>query len=85
MKSQNQVIAFPNPNNTQFDNSRQRNMLTFTEAWDQVFERAISKDKLYAECRAGRVPHVRIGTKLVFRRDSLEAWFREQEALNFKG
>lgn len=84
MKTQNQVIAFPNTNKTEIGNSKQRNMLTFAEAWEQVFERAISKDKLYAECRAGRVPHVRIGTKLIFRRDTLEAWFREQEALYFK-
>jgi len=84
METQNRVITFPNNKNTQHDTHRQRNTLTFAEVWDEVFERAISKDKLYAECRAGRVPHVRIGTKLVFRRDSLEAWFREQEALNFR-
>lgn len=71
--------------NSDSSSLNRRNTLTFAEAWDEVFERAISKDKLYAECRAGRVPHLRIGTKLVFRRDSLEAWFREQEALNLRG
>jgi excisionase family DNA binding protein len=60
-----------------------RNMLTFTEAWDQVFERAISKDKLYAEVRAGHIPHTKIGTKIIFRRDTLKAWFGQQESKNF--
>lgn len=59
-----------------------RNVLTFTEAWDEVFEKAISKDKLYAEVRAGRIPHAKIGSKILFRRDTLEAWFMQQESLN---
>ena len=59
-----------------------RNTLTFSEAWDWVFERAISKDKLYAEVRAGRIPHTRIGSKIIFRRDRLESWFQEQEIKN---
>ncbi|REE90618.1 excisionase family DNA binding protein [Paenibacillus taihuensis] len=62
-------------------NSR-RNVLTFSEAWDEVFEKAISKDKLYAEVRAGRIPHAKIGSKILFRRDTLEAWFKQQESLN---
>lgn len=62
-------------------NSR-RNVLTFAEAWDEVFEKAISKDKLYAEVRAGRIPHAKIGSKILFRRDTLEAWFKQQESLN---
>jgi len=59
-----------------------KNTLTFTEAWDEIFERSISKDKLYAEVRALRIPHARIGSKILFRRDSLEAWFQEQEVKN---
>lgn len=59
-----------------------RNTLTFNEAWDEVFEQAISKDKLYSEVRAGRLPHTRIGTKILFRRDTLEIWFQEQESKN---
>ena len=62
--------------------SIRRNTLTFSEAWDEVFERAISKDKLYAEVRAGRIPHTRIGSKIIFRRDTLESWFQEQEIKN---
>lgn len=58
-----------------------RNMLTFAEAWDQVFEQTVSKDKLYDEVRAGRIPHVKVGTKIIFRRDTLESWFLEQEGV----
>lgn len=58
----------------------QRNVLTFSEAWEEIFEQAISKDKLYAEVRAGRIPHFRIGNKIIFRRDTVEKWFREQES-----
>lgn len=61
-----------------------RNTLTFTEAWEQVFECAISKDKLYAEVRAGRIPHTKIGAKIIFRRDTLEDWFKQQEQLNLR-
>ncbi|WP_108722119.1 helix-turn-helix domain-containing protein [Paenibacillus ihuae] len=62
-----------------------RNTLTFAEAWDEVFERTLSKDKLYSEVRAGRVPHIRVGSKILFRRNALEAWFHEQETINCSG
>lgn len=62
----------------------QRNTLTFNEVWEEIFERTISKDKLYAECRAGNIPHTKIGTKLIFRRTSLENWFAQQEMNNCK-
>jgi excisionase family DNA binding protein len=63
-------------------NKEKRNTLTFTEAWEEVFEMAISKDKLYAEVRAGRIPHAKIGSKILFRRDTLAAWFEKQEKEN---
>lgn len=62
----------------------QRNTLTFNEVWEEIFECTISKDKLYAECRAGNIPHTKIGTKLIFRRTSLENWFSQQEMNNCK-
>ncbi|MNW58277.1 hypothetical protein D3C74_361320 [compost metagenome] len=60
-----------------------RNTLTFTEAWEEVFERSISKDKLYAEVRARRIPHTRVGSKILFRRETLLSWFHEQEVRNY--
>jgi len=66
------------------NNITQRNILTFTEVWEEIFECTISKDKLYAECRAGNIPHTKIGTKLIFRRTTLENWFSQQEINNCK-
>lgn len=66
------------------ENFIKRNTLTFSEAWEQIFEKSLSKDKLYAECRAGRIPHIRIGTKIIFRRNTLEAWITEKELENCK-
>ncbi|MCF2717426.1 helix-turn-helix domain-containing protein [Paenibacillus sp. UKAQ_18] len=62
-----------------------RNTLTFNEAWNEVFDRAISKDKLYSEVRAGRISHLKVGLKILFRRNVLESWFHEQEAINYSG
>lgn len=55
------------------------NTLTFNEAWELVFQRKTSKDKLYNEVRAGKIPHTRIGTKILFRRETLNEWFLQQE------
>ncbi|KZS47051.1 hypothetical protein AWU65_14515 [Paenibacillus glucanolyticus] len=60
-----------------------RNTLTVNEAWEEVFECQISKDKLYAEVRAKRIPHTRVGSKILFRRDTLLKWFHEQEVKNY--
>jgi excisionase family DNA binding protein len=61
-----------------------KNTLTFNEAWSEIFECSISKDKLYAEVRAGRLPHVKIGSKILFRRDAMAAWFKQQEENNLR-
>ncbi len=57
-------------------------VLTLAEAHKYYFQEKISKDKLYSEVRAGRIPHVRIGSKILFRRDTLNAWFKQQEQKN---
>jgi excisionase family DNA binding protein len=62
--------------------SNQKNTLTFHECWDEIFERTISKDKLYALVRAGSIPHVKIGAKILFRRDAMVAWFQQEEEKN---
>jgi len=56
-----------------------RNLLTVDQAWEEVFERSISKTKLYQMLQQGKVPAVRIGAKYLLRRESLESWFRQQE------
>ncbi|BFH11523.1 helix-turn-helix domain-containing protein [Paenibacillus melissococcoides] len=69
--------------NTHLIPAAKRNTLTLKEAWEEVFECTISKDKLYALCRQRRLPHIRIGSKLLFRRDTLLAWFQEQQGINY--
>lgn len=72
------------PCSQQLNELSTHNTLTFSEAWEIIFERKISKDKLYSEVRAGRIPHTRIGTKILFRRDTLNAWFQQQERVNLR-
>jgi excisionase family DNA binding protein len=36
-------------------------------------------DWVYAQVRAGRIPHVRLGRYVRFREESIEAWIREME------
>jgi excisionase family DNA binding protein len=39
----------------------------------------VKKSWVYAEARAGRIPHVRIGRYRRFHRDSVEHWTRQLE------
>lgn len=40
---------------------------------------------VYAECRAGRLPHVKLGKYTRIRRDALEIWIVALEARSLKG
>jgi excisionase family DNA binding protein len=39
----------------------------------------VSRDWVYAEVRAERLPHVRLGRYVRFRRESIDAWIIERE------
>jgi excisionase family DNA binding protein len=39
----------------------------------------MTTDWIYAETRAGRIPHVALGRYYRYRRESIEAWLREME------
>ena len=39
----------------------------------------ISRSKLYELCAAGKVPHVKIGSRVLFRPEALETWVLAQE------
>jgi excisionase family DNA binding protein len=39
----------------------------------------MSKDWIYAEARAGRIPHVKLGRYTRFRREAVEDWIRDLE------
>jgi excisionase family DNA binding protein len=57
-----------------------RNVLSVKDALTEVFEGNISQFKLYEMVRKNEIPHVRIGSKILFRRDVLEGWMCDQEA-----
>jgi len=40
---------------------------------------SIGRDWIYAEVRAGRIPHVRLGRYVRFRRDAIEEWLLTAE------
>jgi len=39
----------------------------------------MTKDWIYAETRAGRIPHVALGRYYRYRRESIDAWLQEME------
>jgi excisionase family DNA binding protein len=43
----------------------------------------MTRDWVYAESRAGRIPHVRLGRYYRYRRESIECWMHEIEADTF--
>jgi excisionase family DNA binding protein len=49
------------------------------EAADVATLLGMTKDWVYAEVRAGRIPHVRLGRYVRFRSESIDAWLLESE------
>lgn len=40
----------------------------------------LSTDIIYREVRCGKIPHARLGSTILFRRDTVTAWLENQEA-----
>jgi excisionase family DNA binding protein len=52
----------------------------------EVAERlGVSKDWVWAQARAGAIPHVRLGRYRRFRAEAIEAWIVELETSNVVG
>lgn len=48
---------------------------------EEVAERlGVTKDWVWAQARAGRIPHVRLGRYRRFREEAIEAWVLQLEA-----
>jgi excisionase family DNA binding protein len=45
----------------------------------------VGKDWIYAEVRAGRIPHLRLGRHVRFRAEAIEAWLSELERERMNG
>lgn len=54
-------------------------LLTAREVADRL---GLSKDWVWAQARAGTIPHVRLGRYRRFRAEAIEAWIVELEASN---
>ncbi len=54
-------------------------LLTAQEVADRL---GVSKDWVWAQARAGTIPHVRLGRYRRFRAEAIEAWIIEIEASN---
>jgi excisionase family DNA binding protein len=54
-------------------------LLTAREVADRL---GVSKDWVWAQARAGTIPHVRLGRYRRFRAEAIEAWIVELEASN---
>ncbi|MGA2321235.1 MAG: helix-turn-helix domain-containing protein [Solirubrobacteraceae bacterium] len=57
--------------------SRASGSLLFAE--DVAALTGMTKDWIYAETRAGRIPHIALGRYYRYRRESIEAWLGELE------
>ena len=52
---------------------------------DEVAERlGVTKDSVWAQARAGRIPHVRLGRYRRFREEAIDAWLLQLEQSSFK-
>jgi excisionase family DNA binding protein len=54
-------------------------LLTAQDVADRL---GVSKDWVWAQARAGTIPHVRLGRHRRFRAEAIEAWIVELEASN---
>jgi excisionase family DNA binding protein len=50
---------------------------------DAARQMGISERTLFSLTKSGEVPHLRIGKRVLYRREALEAWLREREQRGF--
>jgi excisionase family DNA binding protein len=52
---------------------------TIKTALSDYFQGTLGEAKLRQEIRAGRIPHTRVGTRIILRESALNGWMDEQE------
>jgi len=55
-------------------------MTTLLTAQDVAERLGVSKEWVWAQARAGRIPHVRLGRYCRFREEAIEGWVLQLEA-----
>lgn len=56
-------------------------LLTVDEVADRL---GVTKDWVWAQTRAGRIPHVRLGRYRRFREEAIDAWLEQLEQSSLK-
>lgn len=59
----------------------ERKTITAQEAADYI---GVHIDTVYTMVRQKEIPHVRVRRRILFNRDTIDAWMREQESNNCK-
>lgn len=52
--------------------------LTVKQAAEEFFQGTISPQLIYQECRAGRMPHVKVASKVILDEDTLQEWWQRK-------
>jgi excisionase family DNA binding protein len=75
--SEDTVLSLVSPSQPVKPSSSANGSLLFAD--DVAALVGMTKDWVYAETRAGRIPHVTLGRYYRYRPDSIEAWLCEME------
>jgi excisionase family DNA binding protein len=59
--------------------------LELLDAEDVAQILGMTQDWVYAQARAGGIPHVRLGRYVRFRREAIDEWIRGRERANIAG
>ncbi|WP_031513995.1 helix-turn-helix domain-containing protein [Desulfofalx alkaliphila] len=59
-------------------------MYTVQGVLTEYFQGTLGESKLREWVRQGKIPHTRIGRRIIFRKEALDIWFDEQEKASMK-
>ncbi|MFC0472500.1 helix-turn-helix domain-containing protein [Halalkalibacter kiskunsagensis] len=59
-----------------------RGTITVKEAASYI---GVSKDLIYQLVRESKLPHVKVGRRILFRREVIDHWMNNQEAYSIQG
>jgi excisionase family DNA binding protein len=76
--------AAPLPPSLGISNAAQARQASLLHADDVASMLGVSKGWVYAEVRAGRMPYVKLGRYVRFRRESIESWLCEIETATMR-
>jgi excisionase family DNA binding protein len=60
-------------------------VISVKQAVEQFFNNTISEEMLYKLVRQKKIPHVKLGSRILFDEDTLQQWWQEQQEQSTKG